>query len=126
MFKNVIRISSQHGLCRLHNLLILMRRLAEQILKVYKNHQSTSDILHDLNLLKPSQRIATLVYAFKQQVNQFLDKGSVNEEEGVQLVSFYESLGLPRQTLQNQIEYVQLSKLMVLTCIFSRKSTDRR
>jgi len=26
--------------------------LAEQILKVYKNHQSTSDILHDLNLLK--------------------------------------------------------------------------
>lgn len=96
--------------------------LAEQILVVYKNHLSTSELLHDLDLLKPSQRIATLVYAFKQQVNQLLDKGSVNEEEGVQLISFFESLGLSRQTMQNQNEYVQLSKLMVLTCIFSGKT----
>ena len=102
----------------LHN---IKEDISVNIIESYKKNQDCISVKHSLELYKPSQQEATLIYAFKQLVKELLENGYASEEDGGRLVTFFKNIGLPVNTMQRLDEYMQLSKLILINCVLSGK-----
>ena len=80
-----------------------------------------SDLQLILGEKTDKQKQKILRNAFKSLVKQLLMEGLVSEEQGIQIMTFFEDLNANIDNLKRQKEYVQFCKLLVINCILSGK-----
>jgi len=93
--------------------------LVKEIVDSYNTNKDVEYIKQELNTYNAKERETTIIYAFKQITKLILERGMLTEKEAKFLVNYFCQFGIPYEALQKQVEYINISKLVVINKVLS-------
>ena len=95
------------------------KELVKQVVAFYNSNDDTKALSESLAIFDQKGKEKILVQAFKKMIENRLDDGNVDENEASRIISYFNDWGLPTNRMMKEMEYVQLSQLVVINCVLA-------
>lgn len=96
--------------------------LVQQVITNFKDDRDSAELRQLLDMKSESQKRDTLVYAYQKLIKEYLQNGSLSEEEGGRIIYYFtEVLKIDISVLAKEKEYSYMCKLIVINCLLNGK-----
>ncbi|MBR0273252.1 MAG: hypothetical protein IJQ59_04060 [Bacteroidaceae bacterium] len=95
------------------------KELATQIVALYNSNGDKTALCESLTTFDQKGKEKILVQAFKKMIENRLGDGNVDENEASRIISYFNDFGLSTNRMMKEMEYVQLSQLVVINCVLA-------
>lgn len=95
------------------------KELAKQIVAFYNSNGDKTALCDSLATFDQKGKEKILVQAFKKMIENRLGDGNVDENEASRIISYFNDFGLSTNRMMKEMEYVQLSQLVVINCVLA-------
>lgn len=95
------------------------KELVKQIVAFYNSNDDKTALCDSLATFDQKGKEKNLVQAFKKMIENRLGDGNVDENEASRIISYFNDWGLTTNRMMKEMEYVQLSQLVVINCVLA-------
>ena len=95
------------------------KELVKQVVAFYNSNEDKTELCNNLAAFDQKGKEKILVQAFKKMIENRLSDGNIDDDEASRIISYFNEWGLATNRMMKEMEYVQLSQLVVINCVLA-------